>query len=344
MQGLSLRHAVASFDRSDRHDRRSRVQLAPGGRSMVPCSEWACGHWPAHMHSMWPDGLQEPCFMAKSEARSEAEAPLSTCTLPSAPKPRELRAEDIAELAFESPSRDCFRASLLPLLLRRVGADIAILTELEQSPEAQSVLGLSVDVVEDGRREYQRQPEELNALREALRTRSVVSAHSVFESRQLTHGNIFQCFRADVRVTSFVIAALALPDGTHPRHLVFARAGGRHFDAHDEQRLTRVVRTVALADSSLCPAPGHAHVATLGKALPHVLSSRQRELCFYLVHGYTNAEIAKACGLSANTVRNHLVRLFERFDVSNRTELVARLLSEPVGTSVPFANAATRVR
>jgi DNA-binding CsgD family transcriptional regulator len=51
------------------------------------------------------------------------------------------------------------------------------------------------------------------------------------------------------------------------------------------------------------------------------LTDRQREILGYVGLGYTNPEIARACGISKFTVRNQLVRLFERFGVATRTEL-----------------------
>ena len=54
------------------------------------------------------------------------------------------------------------------------------------------------------------------------------------------------------------------------------------------------------------------------------LSPRERELVQYLRLGYTNREIALACGTSFRTVRNQLSHLFQKLEVSTRSEAVAR--------------------
>jgi DNA-binding CsgD family transcriptional regulator len=54
------------------------------------------------------------------------------------------------------------------------------------------------------------------------------------------------------------------------------------------------------------------------------LSPRERELVQYLRLGYTNREIASACGTSFRTVRNQLSHMFEKLAVSTRAEAVAR--------------------
>lgn len=54
------------------------------------------------------------------------------------------------------------------------------------------------------------------------------------------------------------------------------------------------------------------------------LSVREQDLVRCLRLGYTNREAALALGSSANTVRNQLVRLFDKLGASTRAEAVAR--------------------
>jgi len=53
------------------------------------------------------------------------------------------------------------------------------------------------------------------------------------------------------------------------------------------------------------------------------LSARERDVLSYLVHGFTNAEIAQSLGVTQNTVKTHLKNLFAKLDVTNRTEAAA---------------------
>lgn len=50
------------------------------------------------------------------------------------------------------------------------------------------------------------------------------------------------------------------------------------------------------------------------------LTSRQMEILEYIAKGCTNVEIARFLGLSDNTVKVHVARLFSALNVSNRTE------------------------
>lgn len=59
----------------------------------------------------------------------------------------------------------------------------------------------------------------------------------------------------------------------------------------------------------------------------HKLTGRQRELLPLLARGLTNREIAGVLGISEATVKNHVAAIFERLEISNRTE-AAFLLGE----------------
>lgn len=56
------------------------------------------------------------------------------------------------------------------------------------------------------------------------------------------------------------------------------------------------------------------------------LSNREEEVVHLLCQGMTNREIALHMGISENTVRNHLRRVFLKCRVSNRSEAVEFLL------------------
>lgn len=59
-----------------------------------------------------------------------------------------------------------------------------------------------------------------------------------------------------------------------------------------------------------------------------VLSERERQVVELIVGGASNDEIGARLGISARTVESHLRRLFDRTDVSSRTELASRALRE----------------
>jgi DNA-binding NarL/FixJ family response regulator len=58
------------------------------------------------------------------------------------------------------------------------------------------------------------------------------------------------------------------------------------------------------------------------------LSPREHDVVRLVAHGSTNDEIGAELRIAAKTVETHLARLFERLDVSSRTELAIRAFGE----------------
>lgn len=59
-----------------------------------------------------------------------------------------------------------------------------------------------------------------------------------------------------------------------------------------------------------------------------LLSPRERELVCHVARGLRNEELAKLMGVSINTVKQHLKRLFRKLGVRNRAEAVTRVLGK----------------
>jgi len=53
-----------------------------------------------------------------------------------------------------------------------------------------------------------------------------------------------------------------------------------------------------------------------------VLTRREREILALLADGFGNKQIAARLGISTNTVKTHLELMFDKLDVSTRTEAV----------------------
>jgi DNA-binding CsgD family transcriptional regulator len=58
---------------------------------------------------------------------------------------------------------------------------------------------------------------------------------------------------------------------------------------------------------------------------PGLLSQRQMQICLLLATGVPNAVIARQMNMSPHTVITHTRRLYEKLDVHNRSDLVAKL-------------------
>jgi DNA-binding CsgD family transcriptional regulator len=66
------------------------------------------------------------------------------------------------------------------------------------------------------------------------------------------------------------------------------------------------------------------------------LSRREREIARLLVAGYSGVNVAAISGLSENTVRTYVRRLYTKVGVSNRADLVRKLVSpDPKSGSAP---------
>lgn len=65
-----------------------------------------------------------------------------------------------------------------------------------------------------------------------------------------------------------------------------------------------------------------------GAGRPYGLTRRESEALELLAQGRSNAEIAKTLGITEQTVKGHLWRLYQKLGVSNRTA-AARLIQKP---------------
>jgi DNA-binding CsgD family transcriptional regulator len=63
----------------------------------------------------------------------------------------------------------------------------------------------------------------------------------------------------------------------------------------------------------------------------NLLSKRQLDVVRCVAAGLTNTETGQQLGLSKHTVKNYLLRIFEKLGVSNRIELLFLTLSQPTG-------------
>jgi len=55
-------------------------------------------------------------------------------------------------------------------------------------------------------------------------------------------------------------------------------------------------------------------------ALPQTLSPREQEVLSYMADGLSNQEIARLLGISPNTVKTHVVHIFNKLGVKDRTQ------------------------
>jgi DNA-binding CsgD family transcriptional regulator len=115
-----------------------------------------------------------------------------------------------------------------------------------------------------------------------------------------------------------------------------ARAKGEPIPTPPRLPSGAVVAVAKLEDEAVF---GNAKCAVLrvepqDKAAPiEGLSRREREIARLLVAGYSGVNVAAISGLSENTVRTYVRRLYQKLGVSNRADLVRKLVSPNEGRS-----------
>lgn len=67
----------------------------------------------------------------------------------------------------------------------------------------------------------------------------------------------------------------------------------------------------------------HLFPEQLATVIDEALCEREREIVEFVVHGFSNKEIAARLGISERTVSTHLVNVYEKLDVHSRAELTA---------------------
>jgi DNA-binding NarL/FixJ family response regulator len=137
------------------------------------------------------------------------------------------------------------------------------------------------------------------------------------------------------------IPAVALLDSSRREIVLEAfRCGARGIFSKNEslEQLRKCVRSVYLGQvwansrevrfvlEALSSAPS---VRTINANGLEILTAREREVVLHLAEGMTNREIGERMRLSPHTIKNHVLRIFDKLGVSNRIELLKLTLSHP---------------
>lgn len=117
---------------------------------------------------------------------------------------------------------------------------------------------------------------------------------------------------------------------------IFAGADGYLLKEIDEDALIRSIETVAAGRSILDPAVTQRVLAKMREqsAPPtehkrESLSPQEQKVLALVAEGQTNKEIAAALGLSDKTVRNYLSNIFQKLQVSRRSQAAAIYARRP---------------
>lgn len=240
--------------------------------------------------------------------------------------------ERLDACAFEARSLPAYRAEVLAILGEVIAFDAAIFHALSPRVpiETGALVGIDLALIARTRVRWDDLAVELGALRERANRERVATDRMVFavgsRSRQRFEAHFVRAFGmpsvcvAHLFVRGAVRAAIVL--------LSRKRAG---FSKASVELLRWLVPAISVADALHERLDG-ARVAIADVTLAcrdERLTERQRTIVELIATGQSNADIARALGISANTARNHIARIFARIGASNRAELVRLAVLTP---------------
>lgn len=101
-----------------------------------------------------------------------------------------------------------------------------------------------------------------------------------------------------------------------------AGASGYLLKAAPADELLAGVRSVSAGEVALSPAIAAQLVTRMRQPAPPVLTPRETEVLRLVAEGLTNRQIGERLHLGEATVKTHLLRTFDKLDVSDRTRAV----------------------
>jgi DNA-binding CsgD family transcriptional regulator len=213
-------------------------------------------------------------------------------------------------LAHDASTAPEFERTVLEHLKRAVGMDAAFFASCDGPPTTLvlDAARLGQALAEGGGYDL-----EMRAVkRRALDARGVAIDTEVLGERAVRASRYHRDFAAPIGGRHTLMAYLRLR-GSITGGLMLGRCGGG-FGERDVSMVEALLPALSIARASFGQGPS-ASVAAL--------SSRERDVLEYLCLGYTNREIALACGTSPNTVRNQLGSVFGKLGASTRAEAVS---------------------
>ncbi|WP_329217398.1 response regulator transcription factor [Streptomyces sp. NBC_01485] len=88
------------------------------------------------------------------------------------------------------------------------------------------------------------------------------------------------------------------------------------------EQLVDAIRAAARGETVLAPRVAEKLVARLRRPVQEALTARETDVLGAVADGLTNAEIGRRLVISEATVKTHLLRLFAKLDVNDRTRAV----------------------
>lgn len=98
------------------------------------------------------------------------------------------------------------------------------------------------------------------------------------------------------------------------------------------EELFRAIRAAAAGDSVLAPAVAARLMNRMRAPAEENLSAREIEVLQWVAKGYSNKEVGKALHISTATVKTHLIHIYNKLGVDDRTAAVTTALERGIIT------------
>jgi DNA-binding CsgD family transcriptional regulator len=232
---------------------------------------------------------------------------------------------ELAKLGATATSLPAFRASALERLRIVVPFDAAIFHALSPRVplETGAFVGLDLGSLRASVPGWDAVAVTLGRLRELANAETVATDRAAFPIGSPQRVHFDRELGKPFRARALAVVHLVVRDAVKSVVMLLRRSDPPFAD-EEVALLRRIAPVLAVADAAqvaLDLAPSVAVPVRL-TCTDQRLTSRQREIVEHVALGHTNEDIARALGVSPNTLRNHLARVFAKLGASNRADLV----------------------
>jgi DNA-binding CsgD family transcriptional regulator len=227
---------------------------------------------------------------------------------------------DMTEMARSASSIDVYDRFILERLQRLVGYDVAFL--VRGGGPNHVTFGFDEPIRRACADRWPIFARELDVFaRDALAHRGAGIDLVFFGSSELAKKTYYRDIMQPLRGRSTLIGYLSRRGQVEAKLALGRKQGTPDFTDAELTTLEALLPTLTLCEFAVRPSRPESSDLALATLTP-----REREVMDYLTLGYTNAEIALACGTSPATVRNQLSSVFHKLGASTRAEAVALAL------------------
>lgn len=236
------------------------------------------------------------------------------------------------EGALRAATQRAYRELVLDALATLLRFDGAFFHALSpRVPLETGVLrGLDPSALSRSREQWDDVAVDLGAMRALADQRLVVSSDEIYPLGSARRARFERHVVRRFGMASLCMMHLPVRGSVHAALVLFARRQ-RAFSRAQVVALRTLAPAIAAADlvHGLLDGAARASAPIQLTCTDQRLTPRQRQIVDLVALGRSNVEIGCALGLSPYTVRNHLVRMFERLGAANRADMLRLAVLSP---------------